>query len=400
MLPLSNLKVIALDQYAAGPYASMILADLGADVVKVELPEVGEPFRSFGGGYEAAYFVANNRNKKSIAIDLKSEDGKEILLKLLKGSDIFVENFGFGVADRLGFAYQVVSELNPRLIYCSIKGYGEGPYEARPAFDPVIEAESGFMTTTGEPGQPPVRLGGPVIDYVAGTFGVIAIMASLRNREKTGKGEKIEVNLFESAVSMLSQLLNEYAVYGYLPEKLGSGWGGYQAFEAKDGYVFVGIMSDGHWRRFCDSFNVSDDVRLEFATRLIRDEKHESLEKVVAGIVSTMSVHEVVTKLTMAKVPGAPVNTMKDVLEDPHLQFRKSIVYLTSDVEVTCTETEKSAACPMLPIRTSYYHPGITERWIPAQKLGAHTVELLREVGYSDDEILDLRKRKVVWPYL
>ena len=237
MLPLNKLKVLDLTQSAAGPYACMILADLGAEVIKVEPPETGEPFRHFGGGYEAAYFVANNRNKKSIAIDLKNEKGKEVMLKLLKDCDIFVENYSPGAVDRLGLSYEVASKLNPKLIYCSIKGYGEGPYESRPAYDPVIEAEAGIMSVTGEPNQSPVRLGGPVIDYMTGVFGVISILLALKNREETGKGEMIEVNLFESAVSMISQLLNEYVVYGYLPEKLGSGWGAYKVFKVKDGLV-------------------------------------------------------------------------------------------------------------------------------------------------------------------
>lgn len=378
----------------------MVLADLGAEVVKVEPPEVGDPFRHFGGGYEAAYFVANNRNKKSVAIDLKSEHGKEIMLKLLKSCDIFVENYAPGVVDRLGLDYQTASKLNSQIIYCSIKGYGRGPYERRPAYDPVLEAEAGFMSVTGEPDRAPVRLGGPVIDYMTGIMGVVSILVALKNREETGKGEMIEVNLFESALSMISQLLNEYAVYGCLPGKLGSGWGAYKVFKARDGFVFVGVMSDGHWQRFCNAFNVSKEVELEFATRLTRDENAEKLEKIVTDIISKMNVNEVAKKLADADVPGAPVNTMKEILEDPHLKFRKTIVPLTSDTEVTLTKEPKSAACPMLPIRTDWYNPNITDRWTPAPKLGAQTVEILQGLGYSGEQIADLRRRKVVWPYL
>ena len=400
MLPLSNLKVLELGQYAAGPYACMVLADLGAEVIKVELPETGEPFRNFGGGYEAAYFVANNRNKKSFSVDLKNSRGKEIMLKLLADSDIFLENLAPDTTDKLGFSYPIASKLNPHLIYCSLKGYGEGPYEKRPAFDPVIEAESGFMSVTGEPGRPPVRIGGPVIDYVAGTFAVIAIMGALKNREKTGRGEMLEVNMFESAVSMISQLLNEYAVYGILPHKLGSGWGAYKTFKARDDYVFVGVVSDGHWQKFCDAFGVSDKVRIEFANREQRDENDEKLEKTVAAIVSKLKAREVAEKLAEAQVPGAPINTMKEIMEDPHLKFRKSLVPLASDVEVTLTKEPRSAACPILPIRSEWYNASVTDKWMPAQKLGAQTVEILQRLGYSERQIIDLRKSKVVWPYL
>lgn len=402
MLPLSNIKVLELTGYAAGPYACMIIGDLGADVTKVEPPETGEPFRFFGGGYRAAYFVANNRNKKSIAIDLKTEDGKEIMLKLMKNSDVFLENQGPEVADRLGLSYKVAHELNPRIIYCSIKGYGEGPHEKRPALDPVVEADSGLMSVTGEPDRPPVRLGGPIIDYVAGMYSVIAIMGALMNRDKTGKGENIEVNLFESAISMVAQQLNIYSMYGEPPKKLGSGWGCYQVFKARDGFVFVGVSSDKHWQRFCEAFGVSEDIKLRFATSRSRmGEKNEKeLERIVADIVSNMSVDEVVRELVDADVPGAPVNTMKEVLENPHLKIRKSLVPLNPDPEVATLEDKRNAACPMLPIRASYYNPSVTDKWIPAQKLGAQTVEILRNLGYSEEKIADLRRRKVVWPYL
>jgi len=402
MLPLQGLKVLELTAYAAGPYACMIMADLGAEVIKVEPTETGEPFRYFGGGYEAAYFVAINRNKKSLSINLKDEDGKKVFLKLMQNCDIFLENQGPGSVDRLGFSYQVASQLNPKIIYCSLKGYGEGPYEKRPAFDPVIEAESGIMSLQGEPGRPPVRVGGPVIDYVAGMYGVIAIMGALSNRETTGKGEMIEVNMFESAVSMMSQALNEYAVYRTIPGKLGSGWGPYQAFKAKDGFVFVGVISDKHWQRFCEAFGVSEEVMEKFSTAASRisEENEKELERIVAAIVSKMSVKEVSKKLMDADVPGAPVNTMKEVLEDPHLKYRKSLVPLISDIEVTKTRHERAAACPMLPLRCSFYTPSITSNWLPAQKLGEQSVEILKALHYTEEQISDLRKRKVIWPYL
>ncbi|UCH37402.1 MAG: CoA transferase [Candidatus Bathyarchaeota archaeon] len=389
-----------MTSYAAGPYACMIFADLGAEVIKVEPPKVGEPFRFFGGGYQAAYFIALNRNKKSLALNLKSTEGQEVMLKLLEESDIFVENLGPGVVDRLGLSYQTVSTRNPQLIYCSIKGYGKGPYEKRPAFDPVVEAESGLMSVMGEPDRSPVRLGGPMIDYVTGTFSVIAVMGALLKRNAYGKGEKIEVNLFESAVSMMTQSLNIYALYKHLPEKLGSGWGPYQVFNASDGFVFVGVSSDKHWERFCDAFKVSREIKERYALRVARDENDAELERLVAKMVANLRVSEVVKRLTNAGVPGAPVNTMKEVLEDPHLQSRKSLISLTPDLEVTHTEDFRVSVNPMLPIRSSYYNPSITNTWIPAQKLGNHSVEILRNLGYSEPQIEDLRKRKIVWPYI
>jgi crotonobetainyl-CoA:carnitine CoA-transferase CaiB-like acyl-CoA transferase len=322
------------------------------------------------------------------------------MLKLLDDSDVFIENLGPGVVERLGLSYKTVAIRNPRLIYCSIKGYGKGPYEKRPAFDPVVEAESGLMSVMGEPDRPPVRLGGPMIDYVTGTFGVIAVMGALRNRDETGKGEKIEVNLFESAVSMLTQALNIYAIYKHLPEKLGSGWGPYQVFNASDGFVFVGVSSDKHWQRFCDEFGIHSEIREKYAARVDRDENDAQLEQLVAEIVSGMSVREIVDRLAKAGVPSAPVNTMKEVLEDPHLHSRNSLVSLTPDLEVTHTEDPRVAVNPMLPIRSTYYNPEVTDKWIPAQKLGKHSIEILCDLGYSASQIEALRRRKIVWPYI
>lgn len=409
VLPLSGIKVVELTANVAGPYAGVMLADFGAEVVKVERPEV-EPNRDLGPEWRGAIFVSYNRSKKSLAIDLESESGKDLMLKLLKGSDVFIENLEPGFVEGLGFSYDVVAKINPKIIYVSIKGYLEGPYGNRPAHGAIIEAESSLMYTTGEirEGAPPCRPAGPIIDCSTGIFTVIAIMGALMNREKTGKGDKIVSGIFESAVSLVQSSVSGYSLDKRVAGKWGSRAGGGalafgMCFKSKDGWVYADAPSDKYWSILCDALEISDEDKQRFpSTEAMRKEKKDPqpVLNLIASAISKFTTAEAAKRIFEKKGVGAPVNTMKEIADDPQLKDTKSFVPLTPDQKVTLTPNRKAVPYIMLPTRTKEYNPNMMG-WggTPAPKLGEHTVEIIRGLGYTDEQITDLRKRKIIWPY-
>ncbi len=251
MLPLDGVKVLDLSHAAAGPCCTMLLADMGADVVKIE-PFAGETFRYAGGG---TMFVNLNRNKRDVVLDLRSLEGRQIALKLAAKADVLVESFTPGTVDRLGLGYDAISQINPRIIYCSISGFGQnGPYRERPGYDPLAQAMSGMMLATGEPDRPPVRTAASTIDFGAGMFGAYAIAVALLHREKSVKGQKIDVALLDTAVFYMAHFITSYALTGQNPPRLGSanlGFVPYQVFEAKDRFIFIGVSTERAWKGFC-----------------------------------------------------------------------------------------------------------------------------------------------------
>ncbi len=387
MLPLDGVKVVEWTTAVAGPYGGMVFADFGAEVTRIDR----------AGPKPGVQSIAHDRNKRSIAINVRIEEGKEILWRLLRTADVFLENFAPGAADRLGFSYEAVSKVNPKIIYISLKGYGEGPYGTRPAYDPDIEAGTGIMAATSGPGRPPIRVPGAVIDETTGMWCVIAAMGSLMNREKTGKGEYINASMFEDAVSLQSKFIALYSLYGQLLNPLGSGSGAARYFETVNWWVYVGVQTDEEWNRFCDAFGVSAEDKARFATKAARDRDSERVEKIVAGIVSKMTSKDVLKKLVDAKIPGALVNTMVDIVEDPHVKATSDMVSLTPSPRAVRT----SVAYPMLPIRCGYYSPAVAG-WggKPTPWEGEHTIKILSELGYGEEAITNLRKNRVVSPYL
>jgi CoA:oxalate CoA-transferase len=251
MLPLDGIKVIDLCHAIAGPSCTSLLADMGADVIKVE-SMAGDFSRYVQSG---AGFLNLNRNKRDIALDLRSGKGLEIALKLAAKSDVLVENFTPGTLDRLGLGYQAVSSVNPKIIYCSISGFGHsGPYHSRSAVDPLVQAMSGVMSCTGEVGQPPVRTGPPMIDFGTGIMASYSISLALLNREKTGTGQKIDTALFDTAIYYMGNYIADYSITGNIPDPLGSGsllFVPYQVFRTKDKYIFIGVYEDTMWQNFC-----------------------------------------------------------------------------------------------------------------------------------------------------
>ncbi|HSR13762.1 MAG TPA: CoA transferase, partial [Thermodesulfobacteriota bacterium] len=257
-LPLKGVRVADFTQVIAGPATSMLLADMGAEVVKIE-PLTGDFWRKTGKG---AAFITFNRNKRSIAVDLKNPEGYEAIVRLVRKADVLIDNFTPGTMDKLKFGYETVSSWNPKIIYCSISGFGQnGPYRDRPGYDPVAQAMSGIMINTGEADRPPVRVLPTMVDYLAGNHSAYAISLALMDREKTGKGRRFDVALLDVAAIQMGQFVTMYSMTGELPSRMGSGYlaaAPYQAFETKDGYIFIGVTTDEMWKNLCRALKMDD----------------------------------------------------------------------------------------------------------------------------------------------
>ncbi|WP_248895731.1 CaiB/BaiF CoA transferase family protein [Haloplanus halobius] len=321
--PLSDLRVLELGNIVAGPFASSILADLGAEVVKIERPGVGDAVRSSGESGRPM-FDALNRNKRSIALNLKDEDDLDDLYRLVDAADVFIENLGRGTPERLGIGYEDLSERNPELIYLSIKGFQEGPYGTHAGMDVVAEAMSGLMSVTGEPGRQPVRVGTSIADMGAGIYGVLGIMVALRERDRTGRGQRVDGTLFESAAHWMGYWLTYAEEYGRDPEPLGAShpsWGLYDVFETEGGWLFIGVTNERHWDAFCDAAEfpaLQEDERFETPEK--RRENKEELYDVVQRRLREEDREALFDRLTDANVPAAPVNQPSDLLDDPGLE--------------------------------------------------------------------------------
>ncbi len=390
MLPLSGTKVIAWTNVVAGPFGGMVFADLGAEVILIE--------RERGRRNSPA----EERNKKSIVLDLRKDEGKEILRRLLESADFFFENYAPGAADRLGFSYEAVSKLNPRIIYISLKGYGDrGPYGTRGGNDPVIETETGLINVIGakDPTRPPCRIGASTIDVTTAQFAVMTALAGMLNREKTGKGCYIKTFLYEDAVCILSEHLVLQQLYGREFGRSGSGTGASQHFKTRDKWIYVDASADATWQGFCDAFDVADDVRKEFAADVAREKNPEKIGAIMADVLSGVKAREAIEKLVKTGVPCAQVNTFKEVMEDPHLLATKSLVPLQTDPEVTGKWYRRTSVGVMLPLRASFYNPSV-EGWggKAMPRRGEHTDEVLHGLGYSEAQIADLHKNKIVYP--
>lgn len=382
-LPLAGIRVIDLGHTVMGPSCGMILADLGADVIKVEPSPGGDPTRRLKG-FGTGYFGYFNRNKRSIAIDLKSAAGLEVMTSLLKASDVLIENFAPGTMARLKLDYETVSALNPRLIYASLKGFLAGPYENRLALDEVVQMMTGLAYMTGPTGRP-LRAGTSVVDITGGMFAVIAIMAALRQRDTTNLGQKIESALFETTVFLMGQHLC-YAAQSDrplppMPERV-SAWAIYEPFEVSDGrQIFVGITSDSHWERFCAQVKRPDLARNPaFADNNARIDARPQLLPIIQALFASMTMEQAVAVCEQASIPFAPIARPEDLFDDPHLAA-------TGGLMSTQLPDGTQAKLPRLPITMG--DAGFDKRRDPPG-IGSDTREVLEEMGFSDDRILDL----------
>lgn len=387
-LPLAGIRILEMGHTVMGPSCSMVLADLGADVIKVE-PLEGDRTRA-NVGFGSALFPVFNRNKRSISIDLKTESGKAVIHKIIAGADALIENFAHGTMDRLGLGYEVLSKAHPRLIYCSLKGFLRGPYEKRPALDEVVQFMGGLAYMTGPTGMP-LRAGASVVDIMGGMFGALGIMAALRERERTGRGQEIRSALFESTAFMVAQHMGQQALTGKapppMPEKASS-WAIYETFDTADGkIIFIGITSDNHWRRFCEEFQLHDllaDPTLK--TNPLRARAHDRLAPIVAGIVKARTFDVIATRLEALDIPFAPLAKPGDLFDDPHLNQSGRMVDIL-------LPTGKWAKIPGLPLDMDNRKPHVR---LQPPKMGEHTSAVLAEVGYNAAQIDDLIKQRVV----
>lgn len=381
--PLDGIRVVELSHMIMGPSCGMILADLGADVVKVEPTPGGDNTRRLNGS-GAGFFATYNRNKRSILLDLKSRAGLDAAQRLIAASDVLVENFKPGALDRLGLGYEALSSANPRLIYCSLKGYLAGPYEERTALDEVVQMMGGLAYMTGPPGQP-LRAGASVNDLMGGMFGVIAILAALQTRARTGKGQLVRSALFENNVFLVAQHMMQYAVTGKpagpLPVRL-SAWAVYELFETADGeQIFVGVVSDSQWRAFCDAFGLPDlRDHPELATNFERVARRDMFIPRIRELFKGLPFAEALRRCEAIGLPFAPVTRPHDLFDDTQVNQPGAFADVT-------LEDGRTARTPLLPFELSGERPPL-RRDIP--RAGEHGAEILAEFGFRQDEIDEL----------
>ncbi|WP_158923430.1 CaiB/BaiF CoA-transferase family protein [Acidisphaera sp. S103] len=393
MKPLTGIRILDLTKVLAGPLCTQYLGDLGAEVIKVEPCQIGDdtrrwpPFRDQTG----AIFLSVNRNKRSLAVDLKTPEGQAIIHKLAAKADVVIESYGTGVAERLGIGYPALQALNPRLIYCSISGFGRtGPLGHALGYDVILQAFSGIMGMTGEEGGPPIRSPFSPIDQTTGLHAVSGIMAALIKRGQTGEGTQLEVSLYETAMSFLNYNFHVYWEKGVLPDKCGSGHESlvpYQAFEAADAPLLIGVANDNLWRRFCKAVerdDLADDPR--FRTSPDRAANRELTVGIVQDIVRTRSRDTWIELLTGLGVPCAPINTLKDVLDHPHTAARGLVM-----------EYPHPVLGPIKTIGQPIVFDGAPRQpGTPPPMLGEHSRPVLLELGYPDAEITRMAAAGVI----
>jgi len=393
-LPLSGIRILDLSLIMAGPYCTLILGDLGAEVIKVERPGEGEGGRGMPPHFfegESLYFIAMNRNKKSITLDLKSEKGKEIFYELAKKSDVVVENFRPGVMKKLGIDFDSLKTINPRIICCSISGYGQtGPFRDRPAFDLVIQARGGIMSYTGEPGQMPVRMGAPMGDLGGGLFAVHGILAALFQRERTGRGQSIDISLVDCQTSLLTYRGQYYLVEGEIAEAVGSGHVSahpIKAFHTKTFDIVIDANTENIFVDLCGAIGAPDMCKdPKFCTRPKRLENKQELYEILEKVFLEKTGEEWL-ELLEKKIPIAPINTIDKALSDPQTLHRNMVVEI---------DYEKGKTLKLLgnPIKMSEIDREVFKR---PPRLGEHTDEILKSLlNYSPQAIEALKKQKII----
>jgi crotonobetainyl-CoA:carnitine CoA-transferase CaiB-like acyl-CoA transferase len=383
MAPLEGVKVLELGHIVAGPSAGLILADLGAEVIKIEQPGQGDAARNMPNFGSTFYFL--NRNKRSLALDLKSAKGIEIFAELMKQSDVVVDNFAPHQLDKWGIGYEWASELNPKIIYCSIKGFLPGPNQSRPFLDELAQMAAGLAFMTGPVGQP-LRAGASIIDIGAATYATLGILAALLERHSTNKGQMITTGLFETAVFWVGQHTTRTQLTGKVPEPMLArsmggqmGWGVYQAFSTCDQrQIFIAVTSNKQWLGLCKALDLPELARdPTLQSNRQRVQAHDRITPIIAGAVSKLSYQETSRKLADENLAYGPINNPRDVLDDPHLSQSRFWMEITPDGETPLR-------VPKLPIHTQSDNFEVHSQ--PPQ-LGEHSREILLEIGHSEAEI-------------
>jgi crotonobetainyl-CoA:carnitine CoA-transferase CaiB-like acyl-CoA transferase len=394
--PLSGLKVLEFSHTVMGPTAGLVLAELGADVVKVEPAPQGDHTRGLGG-FAAGFFAALNRNKRSLALDLKRPEGQAAMRRLAGNADVVVENYGPGTMERLGCGYETLAEINPRLVYLALKGYLAGPYEHRPALDEVVQFQVGLAYMTGPPGQP-LRAGASIVDMLGAVFGVAGTLAALRERETTGRGQRVGSALFESAAFLMSTHMSGMAATGLaalpMPARRGA-WAIYEVFAtAGGGQLFIGVTSDQQWARFTEEFglqHLAADPRL--ATNLMRGNERAWLIPAIKEVLARMPQEEVARRCERANISWAPVGQPGDLFSDAHLLATGGLL----DVFISRQggADGKKVGLPALPLEFGAAHerPGVRRQ---PPRVGEHTAEVLAAAGFSPEEVAALSEEGVI----
>ncbi len=389
-----GIRVLDLSRVLAGPYCSMILADMGAEVIKLEIPGRGDDSREFPPFKDgkSLYYVNLNRGKRSITLNLKHPEGRRIFIELVKKCDVLLENFRPGTMDRLGLGYDVLREVNPRLVYASISGFGQtGPFRDRPGYDIIGQAMGGLMSVTGWPDSPPTRTGTAIGDVLSALFCCIGILAALQVRERTGRGQMVDVSLVDSVFASLENIPMKFFVDGEIPTRIGNRYEfvyPYDSFRAADGWVIIGVANDAVWGRFIEATGMShlvDDER--FDTNPRRVESHGALKPQVEEWASKRNVMEIVSLLTGHGVPACPIYSIKDIVEDPHIAMERGMI-----VEL---DQPGLGEVRLLgnPVKMSETRPSLKGS---APVLGEDTEAILKElVDLSDSEIDRLRRNGV-----
>ena len=389
LLPLDGITVLEFTHAVMGPSCGVVLADLGADVIRVEPAPDGDRTRRLHG-FATGFFAYFNRNKRGICIDLKSPDGLTVANDLVRQADVLIENFGPGTMDRLGLGWEQAHALNPRLIYCALKGFLPGPYEHRPALDEIAQFMTGLAYMTGPPGQP-LRAGASVIDIMGGVMGALATLAALRQRDKDGQGRKVTSALYESSAFLVGQHMAGEAATGMpsppMPAR-SSAWGIYETFPTLNGErLFIGITSDNHWRSFCDKFSRPDllaDAR--FSTNADRVRNRPALRDIVSAIVRTYAIDDMSRFMDEANIPFSLVRTPSDLFDDPQLNaFGRALAVRMPK--------GNGANLPGLPICFDDEAPGLR---MQPPGAGEHTDGILATLGYSPERIAKLRQTNAI----
>jgi len=376
MKPLEGIKILDLSRVLAGPYCTMMLADFGANIIKIEPPEVGDDSRHFGPfvGKESAYFMSLNRNKRSITLNFKSEKEKDLFREMVKQADVVVENYRPGTMEKFGLGYEELKKINPKIIYAACSGFGHsGPYMLKPAYDIIVQAMGGIMSITGPESGEPTRVGASVGDVIAGMFTAYGVMLAMYHRERTGEGQKVDVGMLDCQLAILENAIARYETSGDVPKPLGNRHPSitpFASFTAKDGHIIVGAGNDRLWEKLCNILGCPELIAdPRFNNNGNRTTNVNELMPILNNIFINKTINEWLELLEKAELPCAPINTVDKIVNDPHIKAREMIV----EVEHPVAGHLKMAGVPVKMSAT----PGKVEFHAPL--LGQHTAEILNE---------------------
>lgn len=394
MKALENLVVLDLTRVLAGPYAAMMMADFGANIIKIEAPKVGDDSRAFGPfvGKESVYFMSLNRGKRSMTLNLKEPEARELFKEMVKKADVVLENYRPGTMEKFGLGYDELKKINPKLIYTACSGFGHtGPYSQKPAYDVIVQGMGGVMSITGQEGGEPTRVGASIGDITAGLFATIGTVTALYHREITGVGQKVDVAMLDCQVAILENAIARYLSSGIVPKPIGNRHPSitpFEAFKAEDGYVIIAVGNDKLWATFCNLIGKPELITDErFLSNAKRTENQKALKAILDTVFPGKTVSAWIEILEAAGIPAGPINTVDRIINDIQIKERNMIV----ETDHPVAGKVKMAGVPIKLSET----PGSVEKAAPL--LGQHTEEILQEIlGYSSEKVAELRSKNVL----